>query len=229
MKGVYGLLLGALPMLAMAEVPDPSAEAAEVVRCESKGAQRVHCAMEVAQGVQLVRQLSDHSCIREEDWGIEGNGIWVDRGCRAEFSARKVAASRRVSRRVVRCESRGRTEECPVLLRGAPVRLLRQQSVMPCKEGRTWGYGRNQVWVSRGCQGQFEVGAEDGSGFVDVPRRLTCESKSNLRRECGVTVERKVTLVKQLSSKVCVEGQNWGWDRTGVWVDDGCRAEFSAD
>jgi hypothetical protein len=24
----------------------------------------------------------------------------------------------------------------------------------------------------------------------------------------------------------CIEDQNWGWDRRGVWVSDGCRAEF---
>lgn len=229
MKGIYPLLLCAMPLLVAAEAPDPAPAAVTVVRCESKGVERVRCPLDVVRGVQLVRQLSEHSCIREEDWGTDVGGLWVANGCRAEFSAELPTATRRVSRRVVRCESRGRTEVCPVLLRGAPVRLLRQQSVLPCKEGRTWGYGRNQIWVSRGCQGQFEVGAEDGSGFVDVPRRLTCESKSNLRRECGVTVERKVALVRQLSSKACVEGQNWGWDRTGVWVDDGCRAEFSAD
>lgn len=229
MKAVCAIVLCAMPLLAAAGVPAPASPVAVLVRCESKDAERVHCPADVAGGVQLVRQLSGHSCIREEGWGVDAAGVWVANGCRAEFATQMQATPKRVSRRVVRCESRGGTEVCPVQLRGAPVRLLRQQSVLSCKEGRTWGYGRNQVWVSRGCQGLFEVGAADGSGFVDVPRRLVCESKGNLRRECGVTVERKVTLLKQLSSKDCVEGRSWGWDRTGVWVDDGCRAEFSAD
>lgn len=130
---------------------------------------------------------------------------------------------------MVRCDSNGSKVACPVILRGAPVRLLRQRSVWPCKEGRSWGTRRNEIWVSRGCDGEFEVGAEDGSGFVDMPRTLTCESKSRSRRMCGVSVERSVRLRKQISGSPCVEGQTWGWSRDGVWVNDGCRAEFIVD
>lgn len=229
MKGVCGPLLWLMPMLALAGQDESSSADAPVVRCESDGGARQRCAMDVSRGVQLVRQLSTQSCIRETSWGVEERGVWVSRGCRAEFAAEQPAPGQRLVRRMVRCESRGRTVTCPVLLRGAPVRLIRQQSLLPCREGRTWGYGRNEIWVSRGCQGQFEVGAEDGSGFVDVPRQVTCESKSEMRRECGVSVERRVTLLRQLSSATCEEGRSWGWDRTGIWVDKGCRAEFSAD
>ncbi|MGE8281233.1 MAG: DUF3011 domain-containing protein [Stenotrophomonas sp.] len=227
MKLVCGLLLLVSPSLFAAGKENPPVSAGGVVRCESEDELRVLCRMDTAQGVQMVRQLSTRDCIRESSWGVDGEAVWVSDGCRAEFAPRR--QSSRVSRRVVRCESKGRVEVCPVVLRGAPVRLLRQQSVLPCREGRSWGYGRNEIWVSRGCQGQFEVGAEDGSGFVDVPRRLTCESKGELRRECGVSVVRRVSLVKQLSHAECREGDSWGWDRFGVWVDKGCRAEFSAD
>lgn len=229
MKGVCGPLLWLMPMLALAGQDDASPADAPVVRCESDGSALQRCAMDVSRGVQLVRQLSTQSCIRETSWGVEERGVWVSLGCRAEFAAEQPAPGPRLVRRMVRCESKGRTVTCPVLLRGAPVRLIRQQSLLPCREGRTWGYGRNEIWVSRGCQGQFEVGAEDGSGFVDVPRQVTCESKSEMRRECGVSVERRVTLVRQLSNAACEEGRSWGWDRTGIWVDKGCRAEFSAD
>ncbi|MCD9087284.1 DUF3011 domain-containing protein [Stenotrophomonas sp. SY1] len=204
-----------------------AAPVAQVVRCESKDMQRVFCPMDTRKGVQLVRQLSESACIRETSWGVEGQAVWVSENCRAEF-ARRIEPGKAV-RRAVRCESRGRVEVCPVQLRGAPVRLLRQQSVLPCREGRSWGYGRNEIWVSRGCQGLFEVGAEDGSGFVQTPRKVVCESKGEQRRECGVSVVRRVTLVEQLSSATCREGETWGWDAYGIWVDDGCRAEFSVD
>lgn len=227
MKGGYCLLLSMLPLSAWAGSEAP-AVAAQVVRCESDGA-RERCAMDVTRGVQLARQLSVQPCIRETSWGVDEGGVWVNRGCRAEFSTTAIGADARRVRRVVRCESKGRVVSCPVMLRGAPVRLIRQQSLLPCREGRTWGYGRNEIWVSRGCQGQFEVAAEDGSGFVDIPRQVICESKSEMRRECGVTVERRVTLVKQLSNAACEAGRSWGWDRTGIWVDKGCRAEFSVD
>ncbi|KAB7765305.1 hypothetical protein CKY51_15815 [Xanthomonas maliensis] len=199
-----------------------------VVRCESKDLARVHCPMETREGVQLVRQLSETSCIRDSEWGVERDGVWVEQGCRAEFAPARVAAAP-LMRRVVRCDSNGGRVSCPVVLRGAPVRLLRQRSVWPCKEGRTWGVERNEIWVSRGCDGEFEVGAEDGSGFVQVPRPLTCESKSRARRMCGVTVEHGVRMARQISGSPCVEGQTWGWSRDGVWVNDGCRAEFIVD
>ncbi len=227
MKWFCGVLLLVSPPLFAAVKDDAAASATGVVRCESEDELRVYCPVNTGQGVQMVRQLSVRDCIRESSWGFEQGKVWVSDGCRAEFAPR--TQSTRLTRRVVRCESKGRVEVCPVVLRGAPVRLLRQQSVLPCREGRSWGYGRNEIWVSRGCQGQFEVGAEDGSGFVDVPRRITCESKGELRRECGVSVTHRVTLLKQLSNAPCQEGDSWGWDRFGVWVDKGCRAEFSAD
>jgi hypothetical protein len=30
----------------------------------------------------------------------------------------------------------------------------------------------------------------------------------------------------KLSDARCTEGYSWGFDRRGVWVDHGCRAEF---
>lgn len=201
-----------------------------VVRCESRDMERVHCAMDTRNGVELVRQLSNNSCIRGSEWEIERDGIWVSLGCRAEFRPLRPSGGASVlMRRVVRCESDGRQNSCPVMLRGAPVRLLRQMSAWPCKEGRSWGVRRNEIWVSRGCDGEFEVGAEDGSGFVDVPRPLVCESKSKTRRMCGITIEHGARLQRQLSNTACVEGHTWGWSRDGVWVDDGCRAEFVVD
>jgi hypothetical protein len=35
--------------------------------------------------VRLQRQLSDTRCIRGDNWGVDRSGIWVDRGCSAEF------------------------------------------------------------------------------------------------------------------------------------------------
>jgi hypothetical protein len=198
------------------------------VRCESRDMGREHCPIDTRQGVELVRQLSGNACIRGSEWDVERGGIWVALGCRGEFRALGATASPQ-TRRVVRCESDGRQNSCPVMLRGAPVRLLRQLSVWPCKEGRSWGVRRNEIWVSRGCEGEFELGGEDGAGFVDVPRLVTCESKSNARRLCGITIERGARLQRQLSRTACVEGSTWGWSRDGVWVDEGCRGEFVVD
>jgi hypothetical protein len=53
-----------------------------------------------------------------------------------------------------------------------------------------------------------------------------CESQDNRYRHCAVDTRAGVELVRGLSKTHCVEGRNWGYDRGGVWVNHGCRAEF---
>ncbi|RBG33962.1 hypothetical protein BRM54_10100, partial [Xanthomonas oryzae pv. oryzae] len=84
--------LWCLPLLMLADAP-ASDRVAGVVRCESEDLARVHCAMDTAQGVQLVRQLSETSCIRGSEWDVERDGVWVEQGCRAEFAATRVQAA----------------------------------------------------------------------------------------------------------------------------------------
>jgi hypothetical protein len=210
---------------ASAQAPAGEAAVVERVRCESEDQRRVHCPMDTAGGVYLVRQLSETPCIRESDWGVEHGGVWVTRGCRAEFGIRGEVDSN--SRRIVRCESRrGTARTCAVTLRGAQVRLHRQLSALPCRQDESWGLVRNGIWVSRGCKAEFELGDRD-AGFPPGPRVLTCESKDRVRRFCGISVEREVRLLRQLSGSACEQGRSWGWEADGVWVDAGCRAEFA--
>lgn len=55
---------------------------------------------------------------------------------------------------------------------------------------------------------------------------ITCESYKNDYHHCYADTRGRVTLIRKLSSKDCVQGRSWGYDNTGVWVDRGCRAEF---
>lgn len=58
---------------------------------------------------------------------------------------------------------------------------------------------------------------------------LICESKNNVRHTCKADARgRLVTVNQQLSQNPCILGQTWGLtrNRKGIWVDDGCRAEF---
>jgi hypothetical protein len=58
-------------------------------------------------------------------------------------------------------------------------------------------------------------------------RRIRCESgRSGRYRECPVDTDGRVSLVRELSRHRCERGRSWGYDRRGIWVDDGCRAEF---
>lgn len=53
-----------------------------------------------------------------------------------------------------------------------------------------------------------------------------CKSDDFDYRHCDFDTRGGVELVHQHSKTRCVRGRNWGWDRRGVWVDDGCDAEF---
>ncbi len=55
---------------------------------------------------------------------------------------------------------------------------------------------------------------------------VKCESNNNDYQYCRVRTDNRVTLKRQLSSNGCWEGSTWGYDRDGIWVDQGCRAEF---
>src|SRR5205085_8139805 len=58
----------------------------ELVVCESMNNTRHRCATDTRLGVHIGRQLSDNNCVFGKSWGYDNRGIWVDRGCRAEFN-----------------------------------------------------------------------------------------------------------------------------------------------
>src|SRR5262249_25972617 len=61
------------------------------VTCESSGG-RVTCDFDTRDGVRLDRQLGDAPCEEGRTWGFNERGVWVDRGCRAVFEARRRGA-----------------------------------------------------------------------------------------------------------------------------------------
>ncbi len=56
------------------------------VRCESINSRQVLCRVNTQGGVRIVRQISHTSCIRGRTWNYDSRGIWVSRGCRADFA-----------------------------------------------------------------------------------------------------------------------------------------------
>lgn len=56
---------------------------------------------------------------------------------------------------------------------------------------------------------------------------LTCSSDDMGKHYCRANTSRGVTLVHQRSGSACTMGVSWGYDNSGIWVDHGCRADFS--
>jgi hypothetical protein len=133
------------------------------ITCASDDGRRRVCPADTSNGVQLVRQRSDAKCKEGSSWGHDAQGIWVDKGCAADFvvgvpghpagSAKAAVKSQTIS-----CESfDGRKNHCDVDMQGAKVQLTRQTGTAACTEGSTWGYDRWGIWVDRGCSGEFLV------------------------------------------------------------------------
>lgn len=55
---------------------------------------------------------------------------------------------------------------------------------------------------------------------------VRCESDGDYRH-CRADTRDGVRLYRQLSRSGCQYNDTWGYDRRGVWVDNGCRAEFA--
>lgn len=133
----------------------------------------------------------------------------------------------------VECSSVGdRYEYCRTHAIGR-VRLERQLSKTPCREYATWGSDGDGsgVWVRNGCRGVFVVERGGGGGGHHGGGQgltVTCTSKDYSYAHCDVPVwGRNVWVQRQLSDKRCVQGNNWGVDWKGIWVDRGCNAVFA--
>ncbi len=200
------------------------------IRCDSNGSDPSTCRTPWPGQSRIVRTVSDAQCVEGRSWQSQPGQISVSNGCRAEFAEapRPVDFPRRG--RVVDCESAGsRHNACTVPWSG-PSRLQRKLSKAKCVEGRSWGSGPGQVWVSHGCRGQFTA----AGGFNEVPGyggdyAVTCNSVGGIvPTTCAWDRSRgQPYLLQQLSGVPCIDGQTWGYsDRSGLWVSRGCRARF---
>ena len=139
----------------------------------------------------------------------------------------------------VRCDSNdGHYRECSVGFADT-VTVARQWSKTKCVRGENWGYRDGVIWVDEGCRADFNVvpssiGMTSGSGRMRAADRarmatttkILCESVDGSRRHCMADTSGGVRLTKRLSKSGCDFKSDWGFDRNGVWVAHGCRAEF---
>jgi len=202
------------------------AQSGKEVVCESREKEFNYCRVSTRGSARVVRTLSETPCILNRTWGYDAQGIWVDRGCRARFVVAGSGGGWESGGNLVTCESRdNRYEFCRVRTRG-DVRVSRQLSKDPCVAGRTWGFQQDGIWVANGCRAEFEVGYYDAS-WENGQRQVSCESEDGRYRRCRTWTYGSVRVVRQLSKTKCVQRSNWGYDKEGIWVNDGCRAVFA--
>jgi len=214
------LIASAGPAHSSPAIPAPQAQR---ISCSSDDMRRHWCPVNTRGGVELVKQRSEAKCIFNSTWGYDDRGIWVDRGCRADFEVGATEFKGWGEGFHIYCASDDMNRNwCPADSRFG-VRLVRQRSEAPCVLNQTWGYGQRGIWVDRGCRADFRIA---GDWDARAAALFYCASDDMRRHGCSIDTRDGVFIVRQRSEADCVYNRTWGYDRRGIWVDGGCRADF---
>jgi|JI9StandDraft_2_1071091.scaffolds.fasta_scaffold14800_3 hypothetical protein len=74
------------PLICLALVAGPlPAQASQTIRCESYNMGYRFCRADTDNRVEIARQISNTNCVLDRNWGYARNGVWVNRGCGADF------------------------------------------------------------------------------------------------------------------------------------------------
>ena len=196
-------------------------ESSQRIRCESlqsNGYGRKYCTADTRGGVRLTRNLGNSECIQGSSWGNDDRGIWVDRGCRAEFERLQYDGSPSTATsnpypygtggeliQRFRCESLqsdnyGR-KYCPADTRGG-IRLTRNLGNSDCSQGASWGNDDRGVWVDKGCRAEFERLQDN---FPGTTTSATIPNGTALSVRTNELIDSKTTSVGQTYSAVIAE------------------------
>ena len=217
-----GPLLGvALATVGLTGLPVQDAQARpRYESCQSRHNNYQYCRTDTQGGVRLQQQLSKSACIQNLSWGYDRGGIWVKNGCRAEFVIGDAGGG--YDRNGDSGYNRGREGEWN---NGGGYHSDR-------------GRDRDGEWNSSGSyhsdRGRDRDGERNSDGGYDREGernkgggwRLVCDAQGPGYRLCRADTRRGVRLTWQLSKTPCQQNQTWGYNRDGVWVNHGCRAEF---
>lgn len=72
-------------LLAAVLLAAPARAEERTIDCESRDYRYNYCRVDTDNRVSLVRQHSGTRCQLWDNWGYDARGVWVDRGCAAEF------------------------------------------------------------------------------------------------------------------------------------------------
>jgi len=141
----------------------------------------------------------------------------------------------------VRCDSNdGHYHEC-VAGPADYVTVARLWSKTKCVSGQSYGYRNGVIWVDQGCRADFNVvnsnmtsastdpyyrGSRNNNNGRYTSQTVVCESLDGHRHHCAVDTSGGVRLTKRMSKTGCDFKSDWGYYNNGVWVANGCRAEF---
>jgi len=169
--------------------PTPAASARQTIDCGAAVGERNTCEADTSAGVVLVRQSGEGNCMLGRTWGFDAKGVWVADGCRGTFAFTD-------DRLTVSCSAAAGAREVCSANTAAGVELVKGSPA--CMKGRTWGYDRDGVWVSDGCQATFVLTSR-GS--------LECGS-DGARQHCAADTSAGVVLARSTATApLCLESR----------------------
>jgi hypothetical protein len=176
---------------------------AETIVCESQGGQTNRCTADTRGGVRLVTQCSKHGCYEGDTWGYDRRGIWVSNGCRAQF-------------RIGGSPSSDSHDHDDKHAAAAVLALGVLGAVALANRHRDDNDYR------------YEPHPNYSYGGYTPDQVVRCESIGDGDQYCAARVGRdRVEIQRQLSKSTCRFNSSWGYDRKGIWVNQGCRADFA--
>jgi Protein of unknown function (DUF3011) len=168
----------------------PHQASAQTINCASQDGGRQFCPADTRGGVTMVKQNSNSPCVQGQTWDWDGRGIWVDRGCRADFQVGNSypggpggpGPGPGYGSDTITCESsHNRRNYCPIGNVNSNVEMIQQISQAPCVRGSTWGNDGQGIWVDSGCRASFRVPA----GGTPAPAVLPRTSRDTARAFSG--------------------------------------------
>lgn len=135
--------------------------------CESWNYQYKRCVANTGNNVALSRNIAGN-CQEGRTWGYDRGSIWVNGGCRAQFTYGyadngggngypQYPGNGRGYSGQIKCESWNYAyQRCNAPTNGR-VDLLRTVAGT-CDRGRSWGFDGNSIWVNHGCRAEFGYG-----------------------------------------------------------------------
>jgi len=185
--------------------PPAQARNDETVECRSKGFDYTECAARFRHP-QLVQQLSNSECLENRSWGVKSNGvIWVSAGCAAVFADSESRYSNRNG------DDTGNDN-------GGD------------NGNRDDDRSRDDNYTdSQDRRDDRRHDRRDNRRQRERPSEvIECRSHGYASTRCDVNW-RSARLIEQLSDSECVEGESWGLDEDGLWVDKGCAGRFAGE
>ncbi|HUL34925.1 MAG TPA: DUF3011 domain-containing protein [Candidatus Eisenbacteria bacterium] len=109
--------------------------------------------------------------------------------------------------------------------------LLGETGSGRCLRGYSWDYEANEIWVDHGCAGEFALMSRRPVAWqqeiLPVGKYLiSCAAPAAQAIYCAPLPSANAELVRQTGEARCVEGKNWGVDPRGLWLANGCAADF---